>query len=81
MSSPDLQTLHPLIEGYLSYLDKVGRKSARTIVDALTSEERAKAYAHDESLPRAGAPAGAPWRPAPTPSQAGRRGWNGRGRV
>ena len=26
--------LDPLIEGYLSYLDKVGRKSPRTIVDA-----------------------------------------------
>jgi site-specific recombinase XerD len=33
MSAPDLLPLDPLIEGYLSYLDKVGRKSARTIVD------------------------------------------------
>jgi len=33
MSAPDLAPLDPLIEGYLSYLDKVGRKTPRTIVD------------------------------------------------
>jgi site-specific recombinase XerD len=33
MSAPDMMPLDPLIEGYLSYLDKVGRKRARTIVD------------------------------------------------
>jgi site-specific recombinase XerD len=33
MNASDLGPLDPLIEGYLSYLDKVGRKTARTIVD------------------------------------------------
>jgi integrase/recombinase XerD len=33
MSSPALPSLDPLIEGYLSYLDKVGRKTPRTVVD------------------------------------------------
>jgi len=33
MNAPDTRPLDPLIEGYLSYLDKVGRKRARTIVD------------------------------------------------
>lgn len=33
MSAPDTRPMDPLIEGYLSYLDKVGRKTARTIVD------------------------------------------------
>jgi integrase/recombinase XerD len=33
MNAPDARSLDPLIEGYLSYLDKVGRKTARTIVD------------------------------------------------
>jgi hypothetical protein len=34
MSAPMLNPMDPLIEGYLSYLDKVGRKTPRTIVDA-----------------------------------------------
>lgn len=33
MSPPVDTALDPLIEGYLSYLDKIGRKSPRTIVD------------------------------------------------
>jgi len=33
MSTQDATPLDPLIEGYLSYLDKVGRKTPRTIVD------------------------------------------------
>jgi integrase/recombinase XerC len=33
--------MDPLIEGYLSYLDKVGRKSARTIVDVRCTLRRA----------------------------------------
>jgi site-specific recombinase XerD len=33
MRSPASIALDPLIEGYLSYLDKVGRKTPRTIVD------------------------------------------------
>ena len=33
MNAPLLPLLDPLIEGYLTYLDKVGRKTPRTIVD------------------------------------------------
>jgi site-specific recombinase XerD len=33
--------MDPLVEGYLSYLDKVGRKSARTIVDVRCTLRRA----------------------------------------
>lgn len=33
MTKPNLDRLDPLIEGYLSYLDKVGRKTPRTIID------------------------------------------------
>lgn len=33
MSAPINTVLDPLIEGYLSYLDKIGRKTPRTIVD------------------------------------------------
>ena len=33
MNAPLLPPLDPLIEGYLTYLDKVGRKTPRTIVD------------------------------------------------
>ncbi len=33
MSTPNVTAMDPLIEGYLNYLDKVGRKSPRTIVD------------------------------------------------
>lgn len=33
MSAPIATTMDPLIEGYLSYLDKVGRKTPRTVVD------------------------------------------------
>lgn len=41
MSKPLLPPLDPLIEGYLSYLDKVGRKSPRTIVDVRCTLRRA----------------------------------------
>lgn len=41
MSSSNTTPLDPLIEGYLSYLDKVGRKSARTIVDVRCTLRRA----------------------------------------
>jgi len=33
MSAPITTPMDPLIEGYLSYLDKIGRKTPRTIVD------------------------------------------------
>ena len=36
-------SLDPLIEGYLSYLDKVGRKTRRTIIDVRCSLRRAMA--------------------------------------
>jgi site-specific recombinase XerC len=41
MSGTDLALLDPLIEGYLSYLDKVGRKTPRTIVDVRCTLRRA----------------------------------------
>jgi site-specific recombinase XerD len=41
MSAPDFRSMDPLIEGYLSYLDKVGRKTARTIVDVRCTLRRA----------------------------------------
>lgn len=43
MSAPNMTPMDPLIEGYLSYLDKVGRKSARTIVDVRCTLRRATA--------------------------------------
>ena len=33
MKKANTATMDPLIEGYFSYLDKVGRKTLRTIVD------------------------------------------------
>ncbi len=39
MSAPN--TMDPLIEGYLAYLDKVGRKTPRTIVDVRCTLRRA----------------------------------------
>jgi len=33
MTKPNIERMDLLIEGYLSYLDKVGRKTARTIID------------------------------------------------
>jgi hypothetical protein len=36
-----MNTLDPLVEGYLSYLDKVGRKTPRTIVDVRCTLRRA----------------------------------------
>lgn len=41
MSAPNMIPMDPLIEGYLSYLDQVGRKSARTIVDVRCTLRRA----------------------------------------
>jgi site-specific recombinase XerD len=41
MSAPDSGPMDPLIEGYLSYLDKVGRKNARAIVDVRCTLRRA----------------------------------------
>jgi site-specific recombinase XerD len=41
MSAPALAPLDPLIEGYLSYLAKVGRKTPRTIVDVRCTLRRA----------------------------------------
>jgi site-specific recombinase XerD len=41
MSAPELTVLDPLIEGYLSYLDKVGRKTPRTIIDVRCTLRRA----------------------------------------
>jgi len=33
MKRPNPDRMDPLIEGYLSYLDKIGRKTPRTIID------------------------------------------------
>jgi len=41
MSTQGLNPMDPLVEGYLSYLDKVGRKTARTIVDVRCTLRRA----------------------------------------
>ncbi len=41
MSTPSSAPMCPLIEGYLSYLDKVGRKTPRTIVDVRCTLRRA----------------------------------------
>lgn len=50
MSTLDASPLDPLIEGYLSYLDKVGRKTPRTIVDVRCTLRRVVA-ALDELRP------------------------------
>jgi site-specific recombinase XerD len=41
VSAPTTMPLDPLIEGYLSYLDKIGRKTPRTIVDVRCTLRRA----------------------------------------
>ncbi|MBV8134082.1 MAG: tyrosine-type recombinase/integrase [Deltaproteobacteria bacterium] len=41
MTKPNLDQLDPVIEGYLSYLDKVGRKMPRTIIDVRCTLRRA----------------------------------------
>jgi integrase/recombinase XerD len=41
MKNMNMATMDPLIEGYLSYLDKVGRKTARTIIDVRCTLRRA----------------------------------------
>lgn len=41
MNKPTLDRMDPLIEGYLSYLDKVGRKTPRTIIDVRCTLRRA----------------------------------------
>jgi len=43
MRKPNAGSLDPLIEGYLSYLDKVGRKTPRTIIDVRCTLRRAVA--------------------------------------
>lgn len=46
MSAPIKDAMDPLIEGYLAYLDKVGRKSPKTIVDIRCTIRRAIAGLH-----------------------------------
>jgi len=41
MKKANTATMDPLIEGYFSYLDKVGRKTPRTIVDVRCTLRRA----------------------------------------
>lgn len=41
MTRPHPEMMDPLIEGYLSYLDKVGRKTPRTIIDVRCTLRRA----------------------------------------
>jgi integrase/recombinase XerD len=43
MKKANTATMAPLIEGYLSYLDKVGRKTPRTIIDVRCTLRRAMA--------------------------------------
>lgn len=43
MTKPNRDRMDPLIEGYLSYLDKVGRKTPRTIIDVRCTLRRAVA--------------------------------------
>jgi len=43
MKKPNPDRMDPLIEGYLSYLDKVGRKTPRTIIDVRCTLRRALA--------------------------------------
>jgi site-specific recombinase XerD len=41
MTKPNTHRMDPLIEGYLSYLDKIGRKTPRTIIDVRCTLRRA----------------------------------------
>jgi hypothetical protein len=41
MTKPNTDRMDPLIEGYLSYLDKIGRKTPRTIIDVRCTLRRA----------------------------------------
>lgn len=41
MTEPNAEIMDPLIEGYLSYLAKVGRKTPRTIIDVRCTLRRA----------------------------------------
>ena len=41
MSAPIMTPMDPLIEGYLCYLDKIGRKTPRTIIDVRCTLRRA----------------------------------------
>jgi len=41
MTKPNTDIMDPLIEGYLSYLEKVGRKTPRTIIDVRCTLRRA----------------------------------------
>jgi hypothetical protein len=42
--------MDPLIEGYLSYLDKVGRKTPRTIIDVRCTLRRATTHFAPDQL-------------------------------
>lgn len=44
MKKIETSTMDPWIEGYLSYLDKVGRKTPRTIVDVRCTLRRATSH-------------------------------------
>lgn len=41
MTKPNTDMMDPLIEGYLSYLDNIGRKTSRTIIDVRCTLRRA----------------------------------------
>jgi hypothetical protein len=41
MKNMNVAAMDPMIEGYLSYLDKVGRKTPRTIIDVRCTLRRA----------------------------------------
>ena len=43
MKKPKRDGMDPLIDGYLSYLDKVGRRTPRTIIDVRCTLRRAVA--------------------------------------
>jgi len=49
MSAAILSPMDPLIEGYLSYLEKVGRKTARTIIDVRCTLRRAHRTSADSA--------------------------------
>ena len=50
MTKLNTVTMDPLIEGYLSYLDKVGRKTPRTIIDVRCTLRRAMSRAAYRTL-------------------------------
>ena len=52
MTSSNQLSMDPLIEGYLNYLDKVGRKTPRTIIDVLIPAAPALVPASTRSVSR-----------------------------